>query len=90
MTVIGGQGINNNSELCHKEDIETILVRVRNNQKRRPAPHCIGWHRRPACPGRRIAGRNLELTRVHFTFLGSPLNLTPNLNLNLIALLPSD
>jgi hypothetical protein len=24
--------------------------------------------------------------RVHFTFLGSPLNLNPNLNLNLIAL----
>jgi len=27
---------------------------------------------------------------VPFTFLGSPLNLTPNLNLNLIALLHSD
>ena len=28
--------------------------------------------------------------RVHFRFLGSPLNLAPNLNLNLIALLNSD
>jgi len=46
MAAIGGNGVNNNSTVCHQETIEAIPARIRNKTKRADSSIAISWRLR--------------------------------------------